>query len=191
MVEQKSENMMSRVVFALFLVLVSSLGVIKPGVFVWVRTLTPTDLLFPLLLLAWLVALVSRRMSFVWHPVYWSLIGYFLALALSAVYSQQPRLSFAKLAGELYLMLLPVIAVNVITNVERLRLTLYAWLAGAIIPILVGLVGILVGEQMVPFVRMILSGDPAANSWLHHQVKPHVFGNLPKGREPKRDRDMS
>ena len=39
-------------------------------------------------------------------------------------------------------MLLPVMSVNIITNVSRLRLSLYAWLAGAIIPMFLGLVGI-------------------------------------------------
>ncbi|MQW90383.1 XapX domain-containing protein [Sinorhizobium saheli] len=38
---------------------------------------------------------------------------------------------------------------------------------------LLGLFGILVGEQ-------IWSREPAAVSWLH-QIKPHMFGHLPKG----------
>ncbi|WP_276122312.1 XapX domain-containing protein [Pararhizobium qamdonense] len=45
---------------------------------------------------------------------------------------------------------------------------------------LVGLLGILVGEQLVPLVKSIWAREPAAMSWLH-QVKPHMFGHLPKG----------
>lgn len=45
---------------------------------------------------------------------------------------------------------------------------------------LIGLLGILVGEQLVPLVKSIWAREPAAISWLH-QVKPHVFGHLPKG----------
>ncbi|WP_275784212.1 XapX domain-containing protein [Pararhizobium gei] len=45
---------------------------------------------------------------------------------------------------------------------------------------LVGLLGILVGEQIVPLAKNIWSREPAAVSWLH-QVKPHMFGHLPKG----------
>ena len=45
---------------------------------------------------------------------------------------------------------------------------------------LVGLLGILVGEQIVPLAKNLWSREPAAVSWLH-QVKPHMFGHLPKG----------
>lgn len=48
---------------------------------------------------------------------------------------------------------------------------------------LVGLLGILIGEQLPPLVRSLLSKTPAAHSW-QHQVKPHVFGDLPKGGRP-------
>lgn len=45
---------------------------------------------------------------------------------------------------------------------------------------LVGLLGILVGEQIIPFAKTLWSREPAAISWIH-QIKPHVFGHLPKG----------
>lgn len=45
---------------------------------------------------------------------------------------------------------------------------------------LVGLFGILVGEQMLPLAKNLWSREPVAISWLH-QVKPHMFGDLPKG----------
>ncbi|MER9296754.1 XapX domain-containing protein [Mesorhizobium sp. M0621] len=48
---------------------------------------------------------------------------------------------------------------------------------------LVGLFGILVGEQLPPLVKNMWRSEPAALSWLH-QVRPHVFGNLPQGRMP-------
>ena len=43
---------------------------------------------------------------------------------------------------------------------------------------LVGLFGILVGEQLPPLVTSLLSREPM--SW-HLGVKPHLFGQLPKG----------
>jgi XapX domain-containing protein len=46
---------------------------------------------------------------------------------------------------------------------------------------LVGLLGILVGEQLVPLAKTVIKGEPVATSWLHQQVKPHIFGHLPKG----------
>jgi XapX domain-containing protein len=45
---------------------------------------------------------------------------------------------------------------------------------------LVGLLGILVGEQIIPLAKTIWSRDPAAVSWINH-IKPHIFGHLPKG----------
>jgi XapX domain-containing protein len=46
---------------------------------------------------------------------------------------------------------------------------------------LVGLLGILVGEQLPPLVRSIWQKEPVVQSWLE-QVKPHMFGHLPKGQ---------
>lgn len=48
---------------------------------------------------------------------------------------------------------------------------------------LVGLLGILVGEQIPPMVRSLWQKEPVAQSWLE-QVKPHMFGHLPRGRSP-------
>jgi XapX domain-containing protein len=45
---------------------------------------------------------------------------------------------------------------------------------------LVGLLGILVGEQIPPLLRQALKPAAASTSWLHQQVKPHMFGELPK-----------
>lgn len=45
---------------------------------------------------------------------------------------------------------------------------------------LVGLLGILVGEQLIPLAKTLLAQEPAAVSWIN-QIKPHMFGHLPKG----------
>eukprot|EP01035_Chromulina_nebulosa_P040349 gene40349-54571_t len=46
---------------------------------------------------------------------------------------------------------------------------------------LVGLLGILVGEQLPPLVRSLWQKEPVIHSWLD-QVKPHMFGHLPGGQ---------
>ncbi|CDI10899.1 XapX domain-containing protein [Agrobacterium pusense] len=51
---------------------------------------------------------------------------------------------------------------------------------------LVGLLGILVGEQIIPFARTIIDREPAAVSWFN-QIKPHMFGHMPKGGVEKVD----
>lgn len=48
---------------------------------------------------------------------------------------------------------------------------------------LVGLLGILIGEQVLPLARTLWRKEPAALSWLH-EVKPHMFGHLPRGGKP-------
>jgi XapX domain-containing protein len=46
---------------------------------------------------------------------------------------------------------------------------------------LVGLLGILIGEQVPPLVMQIWRNEPVALSWIH-QIRPHVFGQLPEGK---------
>jgi XapX domain-containing protein len=45
---------------------------------------------------------------------------------------------------------------------------------------LVGLLGILAGEQIPPLVQHLLKAETKATSWLQHQVRPHMFGELPR-----------
>lgn len=49
---------------------------------------------------------------------------------------------------------------------------------------LVGLLGILAGEQLPPLVKRLVDRDAASASWLQHQVKPHMFGELPQCAKP-------
>jgi XapX domain-containing protein len=46
---------------------------------------------------------------------------------------------------------------------------------------LVGLLGILIGEQIPPLIRHAVASTPASAAWLN-QIKPHVFGHLPAGQ---------
>ncbi|TPG24440.1 XapX domain-containing protein [Variovorax guangxiensis] len=49
---------------------------------------------------------------------------------------------------------------------------------------LVGLLGILAGEQLPPLVKRLFDATPPGSSWLDHQVKPHMFGELPQCAKP-------
>jgi XapX domain-containing protein len=48
---------------------------------------------------------------------------------------------------------------------------------------LLGLLGILVGEQIPPLIKSFWQKEPTTQSW-SHQVRPHVFGHLPQGMRP-------
>jgi XapX domain-containing protein len=47
---------------------------------------------------------------------------------------------------------------------------------------LIGLLGILVGEQIPPLIRSLWRSEPLAGVFLHHQLRPHVFGHLPTSK---------
>jgi Protein of unknown function (DUF1427) len=47
---------------------------------------------------------------------------------------------------------------------------------------LIGLFGMLMGEQIPPLIRHILAKTPASVAWIE-QVRPHMFGHLPAGRK--------
>jgi len=49
---------------------------------------------------------------------------------------------------------------------------------------LVGLLGILLGEQLPPLAKRLFGADGTHASWLHQQVKPHMFGELPRCADP-------
>jgi XapX domain-containing protein len=48
---------------------------------------------------------------------------------------------------------------------------------------LVGLLGILVGEQIIPLARHMLEGSQLAAAWRQSNCTPHIFGLLPGGHE--------
>jgi XapX domain-containing protein len=49
---------------------------------------------------------------------------------------------------------------------------------------LIGLLGILIGEQIPPLVKQMVNRNATTSAWVGQQVKPHVFGELPCGQPP-------
>jgi XapX domain-containing protein len=49
---------------------------------------------------------------------------------------------------------------------------------------LVGLLGILAGEQIPTLIKQVLGRQVSATAWVTQQVKPHCFGQLPQGTPP-------
>ena len=52
---------------------------------------------------------------------------------------------------------------------------------------LVGLLGILLGEQIPPLAKRLLPSEDRAVSWFSGHVVPHVFGQLPGARRDGRE----
>jgi XapX domain-containing protein len=55
---------------------------------------------------------------------------------------------------------------------------------------LVGLLGILIGEQSIPLIKRLMSTDPVTTSWIKEECAPHILGSLP-GREALNCTDKS
>ena len=51
---------------------------------------------------------------------------------------------------------------------------------------LVGLLGILIGEQLPPLIKHMMGRETSAAIWVGQQVKPHIFGKLPCGHVPEK-----
>ena len=45
---------------------------------------------------------------------------------------------------------------------------------------LIGLLGILLGEQLVPIAKRLLADKPVTSEWTRAHCAPHVFGELPR-----------
>jgi XapX domain-containing protein len=47
---------------------------------------------------------------------------------------------------------------------------------------LIGLLGILLGEQVVPIAKRLMNNQPITIGWVRTDCVPHVFGELPQKR---------
>jgi XapX domain-containing protein len=47
---------------------------------------------------------------------------------------------------------------------------------------LVGLLGILIGEQVLPVTKRLLGPEPVSAAWIRSQCREHVLGQLPAAK---------
>jgi XapX domain-containing protein len=56
---------------------------------------------------------------------------------------------------------------------------------------LIGLFGILLGEQLIPLAKRLVSNEPVSSAWVREQCVPHIFGQLPsKAGEAQRPKNI-
>jgi XapX domain-containing protein len=59
---------------------------------------------------------------------------------------------------------------------------------------LVGLLGILLGEQLVPLAKRLVSSEPVSSAWIREQCVPPIFGQLPgktaESQQPKQPKNV-
>ena len=131
----------------------------------------PADLVFLFAALLWAAALLAGGARVRWSAGFWPLATYWVALAISALFSSDPRTSALKLATEVYLMALPVLTYNLVETPADLRRLFSYSLCGAAIVAVMGTGTLL----LFPFF-----GGHSFLAWpLHH------FGTLPPGPYPR------
>ncbi|HVM21997.1 MAG TPA: O-antigen ligase family protein [Sphingomicrobium sp.] len=158
---------MYRLAQTAFLLMLFSLAFMKPNVPIGGLLATPTDLLFLLASAALAVAVASGRAKLRWNPFYLVLLVYFAAMAVSALLSDDPRLSWFKLATQAYLLSLPVLCDNLIGSRDDLRMAIRTWLAASAVPAVVGSIAVL---------AFAVGLEGSLVDWARHH-----FGTLPPG----------
>ncbi|MEA3033114.1 MAG: hypothetical protein QOH86_1130 [Sphingomonadales bacterium] len=156
---------------ALLLLLIFSLAFMRPSFRLLGFNGTPTDLIFIPLVLSWAAALLLRQAPLRWGRAHWLLAGYFAALTLSALASGHPGASAAKLASQVYLLSLPVIALSLIRDDADLRRAVRFWLAGTAV------------TAMVAVAALLLFYLDRQNPFLRHML--FYSGTLPHGNYPR------
>ncbi|MEA3001437.1 MAG: hypothetical protein QOH81_225 [Sphingomonadales bacterium] len=130
-----------------------------------------TDALFLLAAAAAGLAWLTGALRLKWHPFFRLLLFYFAAMALSAIFSEAPRHSAVKLAGEAYLLALPFLIYQLLDGAADLRRAVAAWLAGTLPVLLAGLVALILfyTDRASPLLQQLL----------------YVSGSLPAGDYPR------
>jgi putative inorganic carbon (hco3(-)) transporter len=157
---------------AAFLVLIFSLGFAQPEILVrGLPSLTLTEFAFCATAAIFLAALVMRRVEMRFDAIYILFAIYALGLLLSAVLSDNPRLSLVKLAGEVYLLALAVLTINVVRTDAMLKKVVLVWIAASCC---VALVGVLTVACFYLGVSNLIT-----------EIGLHHYGSLPPGNYPR------
>ncbi|MBX3294333.1 MAG: hypothetical protein KF762_01245 [Acidobacteria bacterium] len=159
------------VVFALFLLLIFSLGFMQPNIRFSGMRLQATDLIFPLFFIGVIAVALRRAIPIRPDRTFVLITVYFLTLASAAVFSVRPSASFPRLAGELFLILLALSAAFIVRSEKDFRLAVFAWIAASS---LVCLIAVLTAALFY-----IDRDNVLLNFTLHH------YGSLPPGNYPR------
>lgn len=164
---------MLRLAKTLFLLLVFSLPFMKPALLVGGLTATVTDFLFLGTTAALAVAVMQGKAKLRWDPLYAALLAWFAAMFVSALAAADPGRAWFKLATQVYLLSLPLLAATLIESVDDFRSVFGAWLAGSAVTAAVGTATVL------------LFAAGIESSWFDFAL--HEFGSLPAGNYPRLD----
>lgn len=156
---------------ALMILLVFSLAFLYPFVFIFGQRIPYTDFIFIPVFLFWIFGVLLKKLPFKFHFFYLLLAFYLFAFFISVIFSENPKSSLIKFAGEIYLVLLFVVTFSFIENFNVLKNLTLAWLCGTLFVLLIGLFTI--------FLFYFDSQNSFLSIFLNH------YGTLPVGNYPR------
>jgi hypothetical protein len=126
------------------------------------------DLLFPLVLLAFLVRVATGARRIAKSGFYVPAIVYLVALLASAIASDDPRRSLFKGATVGYLVCIAIVTLNVVTTRESMRRAVMAWVVGGAANAVAGILSLVAFYAHLPRIAFFFGA-------------PTAFGSLPPG----------
>jgi O-antigen ligase len=127
--EQAKKGGLARAAMALLLLYVISLAFMQPRIRLLGYNAVPSDIVFVPLALVWGLAVLRGQAKLIWDRAWWPLLFYFAAMTLSLLATATIGRGAIKLASQVYLLSLPVIAVSLIDGTADLRRIFRWWIA--------------------------------------------------------------
>ncbi len=115
-----------------FLLLIFSLPFVQPLNFnLFNSDVQFTDVIFLFVAVIFVILILMKKTEFIFHRFYFLLVFYFLAILLSLIFSTNSKQSTVKICGEIYLIGLCVLTVNVVRTADVFKKVVLVWLAAA------------------------------------------------------------
>ncbi|MBA2378661.1 MAG: O-antigen ligase family protein [Blastocatellia bacterium] len=156
---------------ALLLLMVVSLGFMRPNVGIGGFRIQATEILFIFTAGIFAVACLTRSAAFRPNRFHFLICLYFISLFASAAFSISPGFSFVKLSGEAYLLGLAILFASVIRSTRSLQIVVLTWVATGTLVSVIGIFAI-VGFYITPESFLV-------KPFLHH------YGSLIPGPYPR------
>lgn len=124
---------------AMLMLLVFSLAFVYPFLSIFNQRIPFTDFIFIAVFLVWIFGILTKRLRFKFHPVFLLSAFYLFSLFISVLFSANPKSSFFKFSGEIYLVFLTIIVFNFADNLEQIKKLTLAWICGTSFVLLLGI----------------------------------------------------
>lgn len=129
------------------------------------------DFIFIFVFVFWAIGILLNKTKIKFHFFFVILAFYLFSIFISVIFSANPKTSFIKFSGEVYLIFLTVITFNFVRNLGDAKLLTLAWLSGTIFVLLISLFTI--------FLFYTGADDPFSGLFFNR------YGTVPVGNYPR------